>query len=187
MVAYLTAGVRITIDDDTLRETASDPEALGRWCDEHPDDPRAVMHLRILGRLDDAAIAGRASLADPELPALVRAVRRTRYAQVLQWQGAFVAAEEEFDLAAEETGFGDPTSSSSLTVLASVFQHRAKSRLEHSGALTGQGRGDAARTLLERALEDARRAVAIRTHLGADDEEALASAHQTLDRIERAV
>ncbi|WP_341855955.1 hypothetical protein [Brachybacterium sp. GPGPB12] len=49
-----------------------------------------------------------------------------------QWQGAFVAAEEQLDLAAEETGLEDPTSPSSLSALASVFQHRAKCRFEHA-------------------------------------------------------
>lgn len=98
------------VDDDTLREVVADPEALARWCTENPEDPRVVAHLRMLGRLDEAAIAARRSLEDPALPPLMRAVRRTRYAHVLQWQGAFTAAEEQFDLAAEETGFEDPIS-----------------------------------------------------------------------------
>lgn len=185
MVGFQAAGVQITIDDETLREFVADPSALSRWCEDNPEDPRTVAHLRMLGRLGEAAIAGRRSLADPELPSLVRAVRRTRYAQVLHWQGAFVAAEEQFDLAAEETGLGDPTSPSSLSVLAAVFQHRAKCRFEHAAAASAQGRHGTAEQLGTRAVEDARRALAICRHLGSADDEALAAIQQTVARLER--
>src|SRR5690606_34139292 len=124
MSSFEAAGTRISIDPETLREIVLDPAALAEWCAEHPTDPRAVAFLRMLGRLDEAAIAGRQALEAPGLSPVMRAVRRTRYAHVLQWQGAYLAAEEQLDLAAEETGLEDPTSPSSLSALASVFQHR---------------------------------------------------------------
>ncbi|MGP5267181.1 hypothetical protein ACTXLV_09465 [Brachybacterium alimentarium] len=185
MVGFTAAGVQVMGDDDTLREVVADPEALARWCTENPEDPRVVAHLRMLGRLDEAAIAARRSLEDPALPPLMRAVRRTRYAHVLQWQGAFTAAEEQFDLAAEETGFEDPTSPSSLSVLAAVFQHRAKCRFEHGLRELRSGREVSATGLRGLALEDARRALVMREMLGAGDEGILESSRQTVARLER--
>lgn len=184
-VGYAAAGVQVTIDDETLRESVQDPDSLAAWCAENPQDPRTVAHLRILGRLDEAAVAGRHSLEEPTLPALVRAVRRTRYAHVLQWQGAFLPAEEQFDLAAEETGLEDPTSASSLSVLAAVFQHRAKSRFEHSLAEQRAQRPRSAERLRRRALEDAHRALTMREMLGTAEEGMLASSRQTVSRLER--
>src|SRR5690606_39386966 len=103
---------------------------LLEWCQEHPTDPRTVAYLRMLGHLDEAAIAGRASLAEEVRSPLMRAVRRARYAHVLQWQGAFVAAEEQLDLAAEESGVEDPTSSSSLSIPASEVLLPSNRRFE---------------------------------------------------------
>lgn len=184
MVGFHAAGVHITIDNGSLREEIDDPPALRAWCLAHRQDPRTVAYLRMLGDLDDAAILGRKSLEDPSLPPLMRAVRRTRYAHVLQWQGAFTSAEEQFDLAAEETGFDDPTSPSSLQVLAAVFQHRAKCRFEHAQAQAIAGHPDEGQELWDRALEDARRSLAIRETLDSTTPDVLASSRQTLARLE---
>lgn len=179
------AGVPIRVDDDTLREVVSDPVALSTWCTEHPDDPRTVAVLRMLGRLDEAAIAGRQALAASALSPVMRAVRRARYAQVLHWQGAFVAAEEQLDLAAEETGLEDPTSPSSLSALATVFQQRAACRFDHARAEHRDGLPEAAARRWEAALEDAQRALLMRERLGVADEALIASSRQTLARLER--
>ncbi len=185
MSSFEAAGVHVTVDDETLREQVSDPAALESWCIQHPEDPRTVAYLRMLGRLDDAAIAGRRTLAAEGLSPVMRAVRRARYAHVLQWQGAFVAAEEQLDLAAEETGLEDPTSPSSLSVLAAVFQHRAKCRFEHALAEHGDGLHEAAARRWEAALEDARRALFMRERIGVADEGVIASSRQTLARLAR--
>lgn len=183
--SFEAGGVQVRIDDDSLREVVEDPQALAAWCSEHPEDPRTVAYLRMLGRLDEAAIAGRAALAPSGLSPVMRAVRRVRYAQVLQWQGAHLAAEEQLDLAAEETGLEDPTSPSSLSVLASVFQHRAKCRFEHALAEERAERPAAAARLWEAALDDARRALFMRERLGVADETLIASSRQTVARLER--
>jgi len=175
----------VVVDDDTLREDVTEPTALAAWCAQHPQDPRTVAYLRMLGRLDEAAIAGRHALAQEGLSPVMRAVRRARYAQVLQWQGAFLSAEEQLDLAAEETGLEDPTSPSSLSVLAAVFQHRAKCRFEHALAAQQQGCPDAAAQRWDAALEDARRALFMRERLGVADEAAIASSRQTVARLSR--
>lgn len=185
MSSFEMAGMRIEIDPETLRETVTDPAALASWCAENPEDPRTVAGLRIVGRLDEAAAAGRRALDQSGLSPVMRAVRRTRYAQVLQWQGAFLAAEEQMDLAAEETGFEDPTSPSSLSALASVFQHRAKNRFEHARAEQAADRPRAAARLWDAALEDARRALLIRERLGVADQGLLASSRQLVARLER--
>ena len=185
MTSFVAEGVRIRIDEDTLREVVEDPTMLLAWCEEHPADPRTVAYLRMLGRLDEAAIAARAALAEEVRSPLMRAVRRARYAHVLQWQGAFVAAEEQLDLAAEESGLEDPTSPSSLSILASVFQHRAKCRFEHARAEQREQRPLAAARLWEAALEDARRALVMRERLGVTDEGQLASTRQLVARLER--
>lgn len=185
MVGFSAAGVQVTIDDNSLREVVEDPVALSDWCAQNPEDPRTVAYLRMLGRLDEAAIAARRSLEQAEHSALVRAVRRTRYAHVLQWQGAFTSAEEQFDLAAEETGLEDPTSTSSLALLAAVFQHRAKCRFEHALAAREAESSREAATLWDGALEDARRALVMRENLGETDEGVLDSSRQTLARLER--
>ena len=83
MSGFLAEGVPVTIDESTLREVVEDPVALAAWCRAHPEDPRAVAYLRMLGRRDEAVAAARRGLEDPALPPLVRAVRRARYAQVL--------------------------------------------------------------------------------------------------------
>lgn len=184
MISFDAAGVTVRVDDDTLREVVEDADGLAAWCAAHPEDPRTVAYLRMLGRLDEAAAAARRTLHGP-MPPLVRAVRRTRYAHVLQWQGAYAAAEELLDLAAEETGLDDPTSPSSLSVLASVFQHRAKCRFEHAALLRRSGRPMAARRLRDLALEDARRALMMRENLGVADEGQIASSRQTVARLER--
>jgi hypothetical protein len=183
--SFEAAGVPVTIDDETLREEVSDPSALAAWCALHPLDPRVVPSLRMLGRLDEAAIAGRQALAAEGLSPVMRAVRRARYAHVLQWQGAFLAAEEQLDLAAEETGLEDPTSPSSLSVLAAVFHHRAKCRFEHALAEQRDGSPRAAAQRWEAALEDARRALFMRERLEVADEALIASSRQTLARLER--
>src|SRR5699024_4958330 len=183
--SFEAAGVHVTVDDETLREQVSDPTALESWCIQHPEDPRTVAYLRMLGRRDDAAIAGRRTLAAEGLSAVMRAVRRARYAHVLQWQGAFVAAGEQLDLAAKETGLEDPTSPSSLSVLAAVFQHRAKCRFEHALAEHGDGLHEAAARRWEAALEDARRALFMRERIGVADEGVIASSRQTLARLAR--
>ena len=185
MSSFEAAGVRIRIDDETLREVVSDPQALSSWCKDHPQDPRTVAYLRMLGRLDDAAIAGREAIAASGLSPVMRAVRRVRYAHVLQWQGAFVAAEEQLDLAAEETGLEDPTSPSSLSALASGFQHRAKCRFEHALAEQRDQRPRAAGRLWEAALEDAQRALYMRERLGVAAEDVIESSRQTVRRLER--
>lgn len=179
------AGVQVSIDDETLREEVSDPSALAAWCAMHPDDPRTVAGLRMLGRFDEAAIAGRRALEAEGLSPIMRAVRRARYAHVLQWQGAHLSAEEQLDLAAEETGLEDPTSTSSLTVLAAVFQHRAKCRFEHAQAEYRRAHEIAAGRLWQGALEDAQRSLLMRERLGAVDDGALESSRQTLSRLER--
>mgnify|MGYP003350326503 CR=1 FL=1 len=60
MAASFTAGQ--ALDEDTLREEVSDPAALLGWCESHPEDPRTVAYLRMLGRLDEAAAAARATV-----------------------------------------------------------------------------------------------------------------------------
>ncbi|MGP9538956.1 hypothetical protein ACT3SP_13165 [Brachybacterium sp. AOP43-C2-M15] len=185
MSSFDAAGVQVSIDDETLREVVSDPSALSAWCQEHPLDPRTVSYLRMLDRLDEAAIAGRRALTDQGLSPVMRAVRRTRYAHVLQWQGAFLAAEEQLDLAAEETGLEDPTSPSSLSALAAVFQHRATCRFEHALAEHRDGLPEAAGRRWEAAIEDAQRALIMRERLGVADEGVLDSSRQTLARLER--
>ncbi|MEO2097550.1 MAG: hypothetical protein ABGX90_10450 [Brachybacterium sp.] len=182
MSSFEAAGTRISIDPETLREIVLDPAALTEWCAAHPTDPRAVAFL---GRLDEAAIAGRQALEAPGLSPVMRAVRRTRYAHVLQWQGAFVAAEEQLDLAAEETGLEDPTSPSSLSALASVFQHRATCRFEHALAEQRDQRPRAAGRLWEAALEDAQRALYMRERLAVAAEGVIESSRQTVRRLER--
>ncbi len=185
MSSFEAAGTPIRIDEETLREIVPDPGVLSDWCAAHPTDPRAVAYLRMLGRLDDAAIAGRQALETPGLSPVMRAVRRARYAHVLQWQGAFVAAEEQLDLAAEETGLEDPTSPSSLSALASVFQHRATCRFEHALAEQREQRPRAAGRQWEAALEDAQRALYMRERLGVADPELIESSRQTVRRLER--
>jgi hypothetical protein len=185
MSSFDAEGVSVHLDPNTLREVVSDPETLDAWCTANPDDPRAVAYLRMLGHLDRAASAGRRFVAEAADQPLVRAVRRTRYAHVLQWQGAFLAAEEQFDLAAEETSLGDPTSPSSLTVLASVFQHRAKCRFEHGRRLDHEQRPLAGRKLRHDALEDARRALAIREGVGSPDPGQVASTREVVERLSR--
>lgn len=185
MSSFQVAGVQVRVDDETLREVVSDPAALEAWCAENPSDPRTVASLRMLGRLDEAAIAARRALEATGVSPVMRAVRRARYAQVLQWQGAFLAAEEQLDLAAEETGYEDPTSPSSLSALASVFQHRAKCRFEHARAEHAQGLPEAAERRWDAALEDARWALAMRERLGVAAADEIASARQTVARLER--
>ena len=187
MSGFLAEGGAVAGDDESLREVVSDPRALAAWCDAHPEDPRAVSSLRMLGRLDEAAALARRSLAGAGLPPLVRAVRRARYAQVLHRQGAFLPADEQFDLAAEETGFEDPTSPSSLSVLAAIFHHRATSRFDHARAERAAGHDLAAARLRDSALEDARRALAMRSHLSPDDEDLIDIGRQVVARIERDV
>jgi hypothetical protein len=148
-------------------------------------DPRTVAYLRMLGHLDRAASAGRLRLQEAAHQPLVRAMRRTRYADVLQWQGAFASAEEQFDLAAEETSLGDPTSPSSLVVLSSVFEHRATCRFEHSVRLREDERPMAATRARDAALEDARRALAIRQAVGVHDPDGIAATRQVVRRLER--
>lgn len=177
-------GVTIRVDPVTLRERVSDPEALSRWADAHPDDPAAVAALRMLERLDEAEAAGRRSLAAPGLHPVTRALRRARYAHVLQWQGRFEAADEEFSRASEETGMSDdPTSASGILALAGVLQHRAKNRFEHAGIARAAERPRTAARLLEAAVEDARRALAILTALGASADQ-ITSSRATLARLE---
>src|SRR5699024_3753337 len=113
--SFEAAGVHVTVDAETLREQVSDPAALESWCSLHPEDLGRVCYPRVLGRLYGAGTAGRRSLAAEGLSPVMRAVRRARYAQVLQWQGAFVAAEAQLVLAAGETGLEAPTSPSSLS------------------------------------------------------------------------
>ena len=185
MSGFEIGGVQVSIDDDTLREVVSDPAGLAAWCALNPEEPRTVAALRMLGRLDEAAIAGRRALSAEGLSPVMRAVRRARYAHVLQFQGAFTAAEEQLDLAAEETGLEDPTSPSSLTVLAAVFQHRAKCRFEHAQSELARGLPRAAERLRQSALEDARRSLALRERLESADDGAMASSRQTLARLER--
>ncbi|MFC7376272.1 hypothetical protein ACFQS2_04370 [Brachybacterium sp. GCM10030267] len=186
MIGFSAAGVQVRLDDDTLREVVEDPTALAQWCASNPEDPRTAAYLRMLGRLEEAAVAARRSLESTGLPPLVRAVRRVRYGHVLQWQGAFVPAEEQFDLAAEETGLDDPTSPSSLSVLASVFQHRAKCRFEHAAHELAADRPRAAGMLRQRALEDARRALLMRENLSGTDDASLDASRQVVARLERA-
>lgn len=178
-------GILIEIDPETLRERATDPEALRRWCAEHPADPRTVALLRILGELPAAERLGRQVLADPQLHPVTRAVRRARYAHVLQWQGRFEEADAEFSRACEETGLTeDPTSASSILALASVLQHRAKNRWEQAADEAARGRPRAAARLLEAAREDARRALGIREALGAPPDQR-ESARETVQRLDR--
>lgn len=183
--SFEAAGTQVRIDDDSLREVVSDPSALADWCALHPDDPRTVAYLRMLGRLDEAAIAGRHALESSGPSPVMRAVRRARYANVLHWQGAFVAAEEQLDLAAEETGLEDPTSPSSLSALAAVFQHRAKCRFDHALAARQDHRPEAASQLWDAALEDAQRALFMRERLGVADAGLIDSSRQTVTRLER--
>ena len=185
MSSFDAAGVTIHLDEETQREVVSDPEALLAWCQSHPADPRTVAYLRMLGQLDEAAIAGRQALAHEVASPLMRAVRRARYAHVLQWQGAFVAAEEQLDLAAEESGLEDPTSPSSLSILATVFQHRAKCRFEHALAEQRDHRPLAAGRLWEAALEDAQRALYMRERLGVAEEDVIDSSRRLVRRLER--
>lgn len=185
MTSFDLAGIAIHLDEETQREIVSDPQGLLAWCQAHPADPRTVAGLRMLGRLDEAAIAGRQALAEEVSSPLMRAVRRTRYAHVLQWQGAFVAAEEQFDLAAEESGLEDPTSPSSLSILASVFQHRAKCRFEHALAERRDQRPLAAGRLWEAALEDAQRALYMRERLGVVEQDVIESSRRLVRRLER--
>lgn len=177
-------GQRILLDPQTLRDVALDPAALSRWCDEHPGDPHVVSHLRTVGRLDEAESAGRHFLEDTSTDPLTRAARRARYAHVLQDLGRFTEADEQFDLAAEETGLGDPTSRSGLLVLAAVFQHRAKGRFQHARHERHQEHPRAAASLIEAALGDARLALSMRERLRAGPTE-LASSRQVLGRITR--
>lgn len=184
MSAFEVEGIRIEIDPVTLRERVADPAALSRWCDEHRGDPRAVAYLRMVDRLDDAERAGRESLAEPGLHPVTRAVRRARYAQVLQWQGRFEQADEEFARAAEETGLGeDPMATSSFLALATVLLHRATSRSEHAIVAAAAERPVRAQRLAEAALEDARRALAIREGLDASADQ-LAAARQVVSRLQ---
>lgn len=185
MSSFEVGGTVVRIDDETLREIPEDPAAMSAWCAAHPSDPRTVAYLRMLGRLDEAACAGRAALEQPGLSPISRAVRRARYATVLQWQGAHAPAQEQLDLAAEETGLEDPTSPSSLQVLAAVFQHRAKVRFEHAQRLHAEGAPVRACRLWQEAVEDAQRALGLRERLGVTEEGVLASSRQTLARLQR--
>lgn len=183
VTSFEAAGVRIDIDPVTLRERVSDPAALERWCDAHPQDPMAVPLLRMLERLDEAEAAGRASLEAPGLHPVSRALRRARMAHVLQWQGRFDEADAEFSRAAEETGMSDdPTSGSSLLALASVLQHRAKNRFEHALVASAAERPQRAEDLARAAREDAERALALQTAFGAGEDQ-LASTRSTIARI----
>ncbi len=175
----------VSVDEDTLREVVADPSPLARWCAAHPADPRTVDGLRLLGRLDEAAISARRALGAPGVPALLRSVRRVQYARVLHWQGAFTPAAEQFDLAAEETGLEDPTSPSSLSMLATVFQHRATCRFDHARAERAAGRPEGAQRLWDSALEDAHRALFMRERLGVAEEELLVESRRTVARLER--
>src|SRR5699024_2475552 len=92
--SFEAAGVYVTVDDETLREQVSDLAALESWCILHPEDPRTVAYLRMIGRLVDAATAGRRRLAAEGLSPLTRAVRRARYAPLLQCERAVVPADD---------------------------------------------------------------------------------------------
>ncbi|WP_422115034.1 hypothetical protein [Brachybacterium sp. UNK5269] len=185
MSSFPIAEAQVSVDEDTLREVVAEPGPLARWCAAHPFDPRTIDGLRLLGRLDEAAIAARRALDAPGVPALLRAVRRLQYARVLHWQGAFPSAAEQFDLAAEETGLEDPTSPSSLSVLATVFQHRATCRFDQARAERAEGRPEQAQRLWDSALEDARRALFMRERLGVAEPELLAESRRTVARLER--
>lgn len=185
MTSYEFEGMTFTTDPATLRESVDRPEALAHWCAANPEDPRTVAHLRILDRLEEAEELGRRLLADPSLHPVSRAVRRTRLAQVLQWQGRFEEADEEFALAAEETGLSDdPTSASSILALASVLHQRAASRFENAVVAAAADRPRLAERLRTSALEDARRALAIRERLGAPEGQVLSS-RESVGRLER--
>lgn len=177
------------IDPVTLREEASDPERLQHWCREHPGDPITVAALRILGRYVEAEAAGARALAEgADLDPVTRAVRRARWAHVLQDQGRFAEAESAFTRAAEETGLGDPTQRSGLLALASVLQHRGKCRWAWAQA-SAKSRGDAepglsSSLLLDRSREDLLMALRLRENLGTGADQ-LASTRAALSRIEQ--
>lgn len=183
-VSYPFAGTQVRIGEATLREAPEEPSAVQAWCAANPEDPATVVGLRLLGRLDEAESLGRSLLDDPSLTPLQRAVRRTRLAHVLQWQGRYAEADEEYATAAEETGFEDPVATGPLLVLATVFQHRATSRYEQAEREASAARGDPSRVrdLCDAAQEDAQRALAIRTSCGASADQ-LASSQQVLRRI----
>lgn len=184
MTSYELDGIRITINPDTLRERAEDAAALAAWCAGRLEDPLAVPALRILGRLEEAEALGLRALHEGRPSALARAARRARLAHVWQWQGRFEEADEAFTLAAEETGLEDPTSRSSLLLLATVLQHRAKSRFEQAQASAEADLQIAADRQWDAALEDAERALAIRCGLDAA-EDLIASARETVERLRR--
>lgn len=183
MASFDFDGIRIDIDPVTLRERVSDPAALARWCAAHPDDPRTVAALRMLERLDEAEALGSARLRDPGTHPVAVALRRTRYAHVLQSCGRFEEAEAEYARAAEETGESDdPTSPSSILALATVLQHRAKNRFEHAGVAEAANRPCLAARLRTSAMEDAERALSIRQALGAPAE-LIASSEEVVARL----
>ena len=164
--SYVLDDVEIRIDPSTLRDAPVHRAALEQWALAHPDDPRIVPALRMLGRLDTARTIGRRLVASASDDPILRAVHRTRLAHVLHWQGRFSDAEEQFALAAEETGLGDPTARSGLLVLASVYQHRAKARMDAALACRGAERTER----LDAAHSDAAVAVGIRERLEAPTE-----------------
>jgi hypothetical protein len=176
-------GMTFTIDPSTLRDSVDDPVALARWCAANPEDPRTVSHLRVLGRLEEAEALGRALLVPDGLHPVSRAMRRARWAHVLQWQGRFETADEEFSRAAEETGLSDdPTAPSSILALATVLQHRAKNRFEHALVAEAAERPRLATRLRTAAGEDAGRALAIREALSAPRDQILSS-RETVARL----
>lgn len=178
------AGTELRIDEETLREVPDEPEAVHAWCAAHPEDPRAVDGLRLLDRLEEAEELGRRMHEDPSLTPLQRAVRRARLADVLHWRGRYAEAEEEFAIAAEETGFDDPVAPQPLLLLATILQHRATSRFDQSQreALSAHADPERARQLRAAAIEDAERALAIRAGCGAGPVQ-LASSRMTLRRL----
>lgn len=183
MASFDFDGIRIDIDPVTLRERVSDPAALARWCASHPDDPRTVAALRMLERLDEAEALGRARLQDAGTHPVAVALRRTRYAHVLQSRGRFEEADAEYSRAAEETGESDdPTSPSSILALGTVLHHRAKNRFEHAGVAEAADRPRLATRLRTSATEDAERALSIRRALGAPAE-LVASSEEVVARL----
>jgi len=183
-VRFPFAGTELRIDEETLREVPDDLAAIQAWCEMHPEDPRVVSGLRLLDRLEEAEELGRRVLEDPSLSPLQRAARRARLARVLHWQGRYVEAEEEFAIAAEETGFDDPIAPQPLLLLATILQQRATSRFDQwqREALSAHADPERARRLRAAATEDAERALAIRTGCGAGPAQ-LASSRQTLRRL----
>lgn len=159
-------------DPETLREQVD-----VRHCQDRLDEIgeqrslpallERVWLLKVLNRLDDALVISEQSVRVARMGSTRKDLLRARilHATILQWRGAFAAAEQELSTCAEEAE-GQEWSS----IAAFAYQHRGKVHFD-------VGEFDDARV-------DFKRALFLRQEAGASDEQ-LESALAAIDAADR--